>query len=245
MKNIKTASISLFVGLLGVSYSAHSAIIDMTDGVLEVITPSIYESDEFSTFAGAFRETIDGVNFTFNAVSSSFLPTPSFEIRKRFSEIDENDNYTGSDPFYSGGEYGGFYVSGNTAFTMTSSKDIELNSYFPIHSLDFNVNAGLINFDIYDADSVLLSQGNNMGESFSFKSLSDGPITMLSGMDYLFVFTMLDSTDGPAGGWSKFRKLSFDVLDNPIQTSEVPIPAAWFLFASGMAGFVWVRRKSV
>lgn len=225
-----TLLLSIFV--FSISFNPlHAATISLTDGVYTNVQPF----GPSPSNPVIFTEVVEGVTFTFTALSN-LTGGPRFQI-------------TDADGTVSGDARSGIAVGGGGAssisFSISASESVTLDSYFTggvfpngVVSNNF-LNADSIFFSVLDEDENSLSISNGLTASTEHMAFNQGPIAMEGGLDYQFLLT------GSWGAQSRsfIKELNFTKLDTDL--SEVPIPAAWLLFMSGLIGVTAIRKKKL
>jgi hypothetical protein len=234
MNPMKPSRLVLLLSIFGFSLTfnqLHAATISLTDGVYTNVKPFT----PIPSNPVVFTEVVDDITFTFTALSN-LTGGPRFQIT--------DANGTASVDARAGIAVGGGGGS-SISFSISASESVNLDSYFtggilPSGAVSNNfLNADAIFFSIFDQNDNALSTGNSLAASAEHIAFNQGPISMEGGLDYKFLLT---------GAWgassqSFIKEFNFTRLDADI--SEVPIPAAWLLFMSGLIGVSAIRKKKL
>lgn len=231
---MKFSRLFLLISIFGFSLSfnsLHAATISFTDGVYTNVQPFA----PVPSNPVVFTEVVDDITFTFTALSN-LTGGPRFQI------TDANGTPAGD-------ARAGIVVGGgggsSISFSISASENVTLDSYFTGGVLpsgavsNWFLNADAIFFSVFDESDNALSIENSLSASADHIVFNQGPIMLEGGLDYKFLLT---------GAWgaasqSFIKEFNFTKLDTDL--SEIPIPAAWVLFMSGVIGVIAIRKKKL
>lgn len=127
----------------------------------------------------------------------------------------------------------GATISDTWAFNLTGPADITITASAPLGGF-FSPSLNPASFSI---DGMIITPtitpGSDTSWTYSFTSLAAG-IT-----NYQLILNGTVETPGFI-----FNPLNYSINVNAVDVSAVPVPAAIWLFATGLLGFVGVRRKA-
>jgi MYXO-CTERM domain-containing protein len=121
------------------------------------------------------------------------------------------------------------------------------NSFLPNSSCPAACDSayGLTFFTIYDFNTGLPVFSDNFLDPSTTSSLILAG-TLLPGTDYVYELDFSNRLEGYDFNNSTFTTQGFDLrTDGSFTTAETPLPPAWPLMMSGLAGLVFVRRRGM